>query len=103
MFEDCTANLNLEIFAMCLWTVGTQEKLAIQLTGCSKLTIIMVYGFLRVMCWRYLKNNLINLGGEGVVCQVDESMFAYIPHHQLEARNQEMGIQFCGYNLYSRK
>jgi hypothetical protein len=28
MFEDCRADVNLIFFAMCLWTVGTQEKCA---------------------------------------------------------------------------
>jgi hypothetical protein len=74
MFEDCRADLNLLAFAMYLCTVGSQEKMACQLTGLSKPTIIMVYGFRKVMCKRYFKTNLITMGGE-VVCKVDGSMF----------------------------
>jgi hypothetical protein len=85
MFADCTADLNLIIFAVYLWTVRTREKLACQLTGLSKPTIIMVYGFPRVMCRRYFKHKPIKLSGQGVVCQADESTFTHKPmHHQVE-------------------
>jgi hypothetical protein len=65
MFEDCRADLNLVICAVYLCAVVTWEKLACQLTGLSRHTIIMVYGFLRVMCRRYFENNLIKLAGGG--------------------------------------
>jgi hypothetical protein len=77
MFENCAADLNLVIFGMYLWTVGTQEKLACHLTRLPKPTIIMVYGLLRVMCRRYFENNLIKLGGEGVVAYKTK-------HHHLQ-------------------
>jgi hypothetical protein len=68
MFEDCTADIiNLVIFAKYLRTVGTQEKMACQLTGLSTPTIIMVYSFLKVMYRKYFENNPIKLGGEGAV------------------------------------
>jgi hypothetical protein len=35
----------------------------------------MVYGFLRVICRRYFKNNPVMLGREGVVRPVDEVYF----------------------------
>jgi hypothetical protein len=49
-----------------------------------------------VMCRRYLKNNPVKLGAEGVVCQVDESMFAYKPkHHEVEHWKLRDGYVHC--------
>lgn len=76
MFEDCRGVRNFVIFAVYLWTVGTREKLVFQLTGLSKPTMMMVHSFPRVMCRLYFENNPVQLGGEGVVCQVDGRMFA---------------------------
>jgi hypothetical protein len=59
MFEDCRADLNLIIFAMYLWIVGTRKKLAYQLTWLSNPPIIMVCSFLTVMCERYFENDQV--------------------------------------------
>jgi hypothetical protein len=48
------------------------------------------------MCSRYLENKPKNLDGEGVVCQGDESVFAYKPkHHQAQHRKMRGGYVHC--------
>jgi hypothetical protein len=104
MFEDCRADLNLINCAKYLWTAGTQKKLTSQLTGLSKPTIITVYSFLTVMWKRYFQNNLIKLGGEGSICQLDQSMFPNKPkHHQVEHQKPRDGFVRCLFTTVHKK
>ena len=43
----------------------------------SKITVQSIYKKLRLKTACYLEQNPIKLGGEGLICQVDESMFKY--------------------------
>jgi ISXO2-like transposase domain len=43
--------------------------------------MVMIYAFLRDICRKYLDSNPMVLGGEDIVCQVDESVFSYKPKY----------------------
>ena len=47
--------------------------------GCSKSSAINVYQWLREVCSTSLCSQVIVLGGEDVVVQIDESMFSHKP------------------------
>jgi hypothetical protein len=78
-FDDVRSDLRLIVFSIYLWSIEIQENKACEFTGLSKSTMIMIYAFLRNICRKYLDNNPMMLGGEGIVCQVDESVFSYKP------------------------
>jgi hypothetical protein len=50
-----------------------------EMYGLSRNTVMTVNYFLRLICKKYFVLNPIILGWEGIICQVDESMFAYKP------------------------
>jgi transposase-like protein len=61
--------------------------------GLSKPTMIQIYAFLRRICKKYFAENPIRLGGPGVECQVDESLFVYKPkYHRGRAPEQERWV-----------
>jgi hypothetical protein len=97
MFEDCTADLNLVIFNMDLWTAGTQKNLACQLTGLSTPTKITVYNFLRVTCRRYLKNNPQKLGGRVLYARL---MKVCSHTNQSNTRQGTENREMCKYAVY---
>jgi ISXO2-like transposase domain len=92
-FYNVKSDLRRIVFAIYLWSTEIQENKACEFTGLSKPTVIMIYAFLRDICKKYLENNPIMLGGEGIVCQVDESLFSYKPkYHRGRAPEQEQWV-----------
>lgn len=53
----------------------------------SKPTIIKFYEKLRSLCEKYNNDNPILLGGEGIICQVDESLFSHKSKYQRGRRS----------------
>jgi hypothetical protein len=92
-FDDVRCDIRRILFAIYLWSEETQEKQACQLTGLSRPTIITIYAFLRNICKKYFEANPIILGGEGIICQVDESLFTYKPkYHRGRAPQQKRWV-----------
>jgi hypothetical protein len=86
-FDDVRCDIRRILFGIYLWSEETSEKQALQFTGLSRPTIIIIYSFLRN---KYFTANPIKLGGEGIICQVDESLFAYKPkYHRGRAPKRE--------------
>src|SRR6187402_2665159 len=55
--------------------------------------MILIYRSLRDICRKYFADNPIRLGGTGVICQIDESLFAYKPkYHRGRAPENEKWI-----------
>jgi hypothetical protein len=80
-FEDVRSDLRLIVFSIYLWSMETPECKACELTGLKRPTMVFIYAFLRGICKKHFEANPIRLGGNGVVCQVDESLFCYKPKY----------------------
>ena len=59
------------------WSMRTGNKNTMQLTGLKKKAVIDAFASLREICQRHLLANPIQLGGPGVVVQIDESCFGH--------------------------
>jgi transposase-like protein len=72
-------NLDLKTFFKLAYRWFSESNIAdIQREfGVSKTLILKVFKTLRERCKNYLLENPVRLGGVGVVCQIDESMFRY--------------------------
>ena len=66
---------------MYLWATKASNKQTQLQTGLSNHTIIDAFACLREICGRYLQENPIQLGGPGIIVQVDESQFSHKPKH----------------------
>lgn len=68
----------------------------------SKETIQKTFGKLRLNIVRYFEQNPVLLGGNGIVCQIDESLFRHKPkYHRGRAADHEkwvFGIAGCSYS-----
>jgi hypothetical protein len=92
LFNGVSTSFDKIIFSIYKWAVGTSVTQACEEVDISRPTMILVYSYLREICRRYFAASLIRLGGPGIVCQIDESLFAYKPkYHQGRA----MGVWHC--------
>ncbi|KAG0424152.1 hypothetical protein DMUE_6107 [Dictyocoela muelleri] len=77
IFSDFKIPLG-DCILICYWFFcGFLKKDLIKEFGIKKDVISKMYGKLRERISRDLEENPIRLGGEGVICQIDESMFHY--------------------------
>lgn len=60
-----------------MWASHTGVKVAMNLTGYSRVTMVQYYRYFRDVCsWKLLSLDQQTLGGEGRVVQIDESVVA---------------------------
>ncbi|KAG0438108.1 hypothetical protein DMUE_3299 [Dictyocoela muelleri] len=76
VFENVNVKLSRIIHLLYLWDSDYSIKNIIHLTGIGKNTVLKFCGWLRKSCAFHLQKNPIYLGGEVIVCQVDESCFS---------------------------
>jgi hypothetical protein len=67
---------------MYLWSGETIVKSAADTTGVSQKTIVQLYQYMRGVCSTKLLNTPSDLGGPGVVVQIDESLFNHKSKYQ---------------------
>jgi hypothetical protein len=67
---------------MYLWSGETTVKSAADTTGVSQKTIVQLYQYMRDVCSTKLLNTPPDLGGPGVVVQIDESLFNHKSKYQ---------------------
>lgn len=92
-FRDVRTSLKDLTFLIYLWATETPEKKACAEAGLSRPTVVQAYRFLRKICGTYLAANPIRLGGPGITCQVDESLFCYKPkYHRGRAPEYERWV-----------
>ena len=92
-FNDLHSSLKDIILGVYRWSTEASEKMACAETGLSRPTMVMIYRTLRDICRKYFVDNPIRLGGSGVVCQVDESLFAYKPkYHRGRSPEEEKWV-----------
>jgi hypothetical protein len=81
IFENSRIELKRLIHALYLWSQEVDQKVVIDTTGISKTSAILLFKTLRDICRNYLIKNPIQLGGPGIICQIDESCFSHRPKH----------------------
>ena len=75
---------------MYLWSIGEKQLQAVDQSGISSRTMVDVYSFFRKVCTDYFSTNPVQLGGDGIICQIDESQFQSKPKYQ---RGRQLGQQ----------
>lgn len=100
-FEKFKLPLNILLNVMWKWLndhtqISIQNELSL---GNNFLNCF--FGELRKKCENYFSINHVQLGGNGIICQVDESLFRHKPkYHRGRATNNELwvfGIADCSY------
>lgn len=66
-----------------LWSARTSQKQAVALSSVSSRTMVDVYNFFREVCGKWRELHPIQLGGNGVVVQIDESHFQAKAKHNI--------------------
>ena len=67
---------------MYLWSGETTVKSAADTTGVSQKTIVQLYQYMQDVCSTKLLNTPPDLGGPGVVVQIDKSLFNHKSKYQ---------------------
>lgn len=80
-FAKSKISLQCWLHVMYLWCNGVLQGQAANLTGISERTMVDIYNFFREVCVMYFQQHPIQLGGDGVICQIDESQFQSKPKH----------------------
>lgn len=76
IFEGSRTNLRRMIHIYYLWATGVSALDCVKLCGVSRCCVLTYYKSLRQACGSYFERNAVQLGGEGVVCEIDESCFS---------------------------
>ena len=66
---------------MYLWSQDAPVKMTTENTGLSKMTVIQWFSNHRNICSQYLVNNPIQMGGPGIILEIDESLFRHKPKY----------------------
>lgn len=59
------------------WFEGVPQTIIIRELNISRNVISKIYSSIRQKLAEHFKDNVIKLGGENIICQIDESMFRY--------------------------
>ncbi|XP_071152157.1 uncharacterized protein [Mytilus edulis] len=74
-FEKSKVTLNKWLYAIYLWSQESKVNTVVKQVDIGEKTVIQMYQYLRDVCSTKLLNTPIELGGPGVVVQIDESLF----------------------------
>ena len=79
-----------------LWSQDAPVKTAVENTGLSKKTVIQWYANHRRTCSDYFIQNPIQMGGPGVILEIDESLFRHKPKYHRGRQPQRNGAWVFG-------
>lgn len=92
-FEGFKVSLNKCLYIMYKWSNDELQSSINTDTGICKPTIKNFYAKMRSMCKNYFIINPIKLGGNGIICQIDESLFRHKPkNHRGRATQHEIWV-----------
>lgn len=74
--EGFRADLKKIVHAFYLWAKDMPERKIVEMAGLSRSFVVQFMRDLRLACQSYFERNPIKLGGEGIICQADESCFS---------------------------
>ena len=81
-FENSNISLPQWVHLIYLWSLQESNNKTIVMVGIkANKSVVDAYASLREICQRYLMANPIQLGGPGIVLELDESCFSHKPKH----------------------
>ena len=76
-----------------LWSIEAPIEYAVMTTEIGDKTVGLAYKLCRSVCSQYLAIHPVQLGGPGVVCQIDESCFSHRPkYHRGRCAEHEVWV-----------
>lgn len=95
--DSVLSNFNIGLDKVLLllfcWFENLLVKNTVSFSGCSRHTVIKFYDMIRTKICLFMNNNQLKLGGEGVVVQIDESMFRHKPkYHRGRSTGEEIWV-----------
>jgi len=92
-FANYRTDLKVLLNLIWKWTSSSNICLSITEIPVVRKTAGIVYQHIRDCCSKYFEQNPVNLGGNGLICQVDESMFRHKPkYHRGRATEYEIWV-----------
>lgn len=93
VIEGLSISLNQFLSICWCWFNDDSVKQAMEFSGCADKTIIKVFDKLRERAITMLNRNNLQLGGQDIVVQIDESMFRHKPkNHRGRATDEEIWV-----------
>ena len=80
-FEKSRIPLAKHLHMLYLWSQDAPVKMTTENTGLSKMTVIQWFSNHRNICSQYFANNPIQMGGPGIILEIDESLFRHKPKY----------------------
>lgn len=69
------------LFLIWKWANDDSQESSLREVNVSRSVILKFYSELRKLCGVYFRHNPVFLGGEGIICQIDESLFRHKPKY----------------------
>ena len=88
-FENSKVTLSKWLYIIYLWSHQTKVTAAVKQVDIGEKTVIQMYQYLRDVCSSKLLHTPIQLGGQDVVVQIDESLFKHKSKHNRGRRPQK--------------
>jgi ISXO2-like transposase domain len=76
IFERSKVDLRRFIHVIYLWSIETPLNNILGLTRLTRCKAIACYTFFRLTCSFYFEKTPVSLGGQGIICSIDESCFS---------------------------
>ena len=77
IFEKFKVSLKIILHVLYLWSLITQIKIVCQSINCTRQFVAKNFQCLRKECGNYFMKYPLKLGGQNIVCQIDESLFSH--------------------------
>ena len=93
IFEKYRFHLKVGIQLLWKWSIDAKDTDIKKEIDVDKKVLIDFYDDLRKCCVSYFKTNPCKLGGDGIICQIDESLFRHKPkYHKGRATDHEIWV-----------
>lgn len=92
-FNEFKISLRESLTLIWKWGGEITQKEVMREVPISPSAIIKIFNLLRTLCCRYFMQNPVILGGSGVLCQIDESLFRHKPkNHRGRAPEHKLWV-----------
>lgn len=92
-FENYSSSLNHLFSIIWKWGLEISQSNIMKEIPVARRLIVEIFKKLRNCCGKFLVQNPLKLGGRGLICQIDESLFRYKPkYHRGRATEHELWV-----------
>lgn len=92
-FHNLTIDLRSCISIIWKWGLNCTQEHVLNEVAVAPSSVKKIYAKLRACCKKYFERNPVRLGGDGVICQIDESLFRHKPkNHRGRAAEFELWV-----------